>query len=165
MQDLIGVNLTSVRTEAEGPEFAVGTIGCVTTLSEDNGTLVKGYKYVQFNNGAGDVASVAGNFAYYYAVSGASAGQSSIVTMDVTDSGGIGAGVFQAVIANLGYGWIQITGVATLTTALTAGADGNALTAVGTTDGTLDVSAAVTDYICAVAIDASAKIVFLTCPQ
>ena len=54
---------------------------------------------------------------------------------------------------------------AALTTALTAGADGNALTAVGATDGTIDVSALVTDFICAVAIDASAKIVFLTCPR
>jgi len=74
-------------------------------------------------------------------------------------------GVFQAVIADGGYGWIQIRGQATLTTALSAGADGNALTAIGTTDGTLDVSALVTDFICAVAIDASAKTVFLTCPE
>ena len=59
----------------------------------------------------------------------------------------------------------QTKGVATLTTALTAGADGNALTAVGAGDGTLDVSALVTDFICAVAIDASAKIVMLTCPD
>ena len=51
-----------------------------------------------------------------------------------------------------------------LTTALTAGADGNALTPVGSTDGTLDVSAAVTDHIAAIAVDASAKIVFVTCP-
>lgn len=158
--DAIGVNLTQVKTNAQGPEFKLGT---VITVNDANGT--KKYKYVQFNDGAGAVASVAGNFAYYYAPSGASAGAVNVVTMDVTDSGGIGAGVFQAVIADLGYGWIQIAGPATLTTALTAGADGNALTAVGTTDGTLDVSALVTDFICAVAVDASAKIVFLTCPE
>ena len=120
---------------------------------------------MQFNNGVGNVASVAGNFAYYYAVSGASAGQVDIVTMDVTDSGGIGAGVFQAVIADLGYGWLQIKGYATLTTALVSGADGNALMASATTDGTLKVSAAVTDSICAYCVDATAKIVFLTCPD
>ncbi len=155
--DLAGINLTRVRSSTEGPEFAVGTVG-----STYGG---KQYKYVKFNNGVGNVASVAGNVAYYYAVSGASAGETTEVTMDVTDSGGVGAGVFQAVIEDGGYGWIQTRGVATLTTALTAGADGNALTAIGTTDGTLDVSAAVTDFICAVAIDASAKIVMLMCPN
>ena len=154
---VIGVNLTKVRTHAEGPEFALSS-----KFTAING---KQYKYVQFNNGVGDVASVAGNFAYYYAVSGASAGQIDIVTMDLTDCAGVGAGTFQAVIADTGYGWIQTKGYATLTTALTAGADGNALTAVGATDGTIDVSAAVTDAICAVAIDASAKIVMLTCPD
>ena len=156
--NIAGINLTNVRTSTEGPEFAVGTVG-----STYDG---KQYKYVKFNNGAGNVASVAGNVAYYYAVSGASAGETTEVTMDVTDSGGVGAGVFQAVIADGGYGWLQTRGVATLTTALTAGADGNALTAVGAVaDGTLDVSAAVTDFICAVAIDASAKIVMLMCPN
>ena len=156
--NIAGINLTNVRTSTEGPEFAVGTVG-----STYDG---KQYKYVKFNNGVGNVASVAGNVAYYYAVSGASAGETTEVTMDVTDSGGVGAGVFQAVIADGGYGWLQTRGVATLTTALTAGADGNALTAVGAgADGTLDVSAAVTDFICAVAIDATAKIVMLMCPN
>jgi hypothetical protein len=155
---LIGVNLTGVRTNAEGPEFALGTVH-----RDADG---KQYKYVQFNNGAGNVASVAGNVCYYYAVSGTSAGQTTIVTMDVTDSGGVGAGAFQAVIADLGYGWIQTKGPATLTTALSAGADGNGLTAVGAgADGTLDVSALVSDFICAAVIDADAKIVMLTCPD
>lgn len=158
MSNLAGVSLTDVKTSTEGPEFALGTV----YRSYDG----KQYKYVQFNNGAGDVASVAGNFAYYYAVSGASAGQTTIVTMDVTDSGGVGAGVFQAVIADSGYGWIQTKGVATCATAFTAGADGNAMTAVGAgADGTLDVSGLVTDFICAVAIDHSAEIVMLTCPD
>lgn len=156
--NIIGMQKTAVRTSAEGPAFAVGTVG----RDDETGYL---YKYVKFNNGAGNVASVAGNFAYYYAVSGASAGEYTEVTMDLTDTAGIGAGVFQAVIADGGYGWIQITGYAVLTTALTAGADGNALTPVGAgADGTLDVSALVTDHICAIAIDASEKKVFLTCP-
>ena len=122
------------------------------------------YKFVKFNNGVGNVAAVAGNVCYYYAVSGASAGQTTEVTMDVTDSGGTGAGVFQSVPADGEYCWIQIKGPATLTTALTAGADGNALTAIGTTDGTLDVSAAVTDAVVAYAIDASEKIIFCDFP-
>jgi hypothetical protein len=157
MTIVAGVNLTAVRTSTEGPQFTLGA------KYEASGG--KQYKYVQFNNGVGDVASVAGNFAYYYAVSGVSAGQIDIVTMDVTDSGGVGAGVFQAVIPDLGYGWIQTKGPATLTTALVSGADGNALTASTTTDGTLKVAAAVTDSICAQAIDASAKIVMLKCPD
>jgi hypothetical protein len=154
---MTGVNLTAVRTSSDGPAFSLGSI-----YESYDGKL---YKYVQFDNGAGNVASVAGNFAYYYAPSGASAGSSTVVTMDLSDSAGVGAGVFQAVIADQGYGWIQTAGVATLTTALTAGADGNALTPVGSTDGTVDVSALVTDHICAIAIDASAKIVMLTCPR
>jgi hypothetical protein len=159
MSDLFGVRLTDTYTAAAlaARGFAVGTV-----YTAQAG---KKYKLVKFNNGAGNVAAVAGNFAYYYAVSGASAGEITEVTMDVTDSGGVGAGVFQSVPADGEYCWLQITGPATLTTALTAGADGNALTAIGTTDGTLDVSAAVTDFICAVAIDASAKIVMLCCPE
>ena len=156
---IVGANLTATYTAAqlvsEGPAqvgdhfFAAGG---------------KIYKFVKFNNGAGNVAAVAGNVCYYYAVSGASAGETTEVTMDVTDSVGIGAGVFQSVPADGEYCWIQIKGVATLTTALTAGADGNALTAIGTTDGTLDVSALVTDAVVAYAIDASAKIVFCDFP-
>lgn len=156
----IGANLTATYTadtlKTSGAGWGVGD-----HFEDASGKI---YKFVQFNNGVGDVAAVVGNVAYYYAVSGASAGQTTIVTMDVTDSGGIGAGVFQSIPADGEYCWLQIKGVATLTTALTAGADGNALTAIGTTDGTLDVSAAVTDAVVAFAIDASAKIIFCDFP-
>lgn len=162
--DLIGINITNVRTSTEGPEFSVGTIGDLSVLST-SGLQERKYKYVKYNSGAGTIAAVAGNFCYYYAPGGVSAGSTTEVTSDLSDSAGVGAGVLQAVIATGGYGWIQIAGYATLTTALTAGADGNALTPVGSTDGTLDVSAAVTDHIAAIAIDASAKLVFVTCPQ
>lgn len=154
MSNLAGVLLTRVDTT---PEFALGAI----YRAADG----KKYKYVLHNTGAGSVAAVAGNFAYIYAASGASAGQTTTVTSDLSDSAGVGAGVWQAAVGNGEYGWIQISGPATLTTALTAGADGNALTPVGSTDGTLDVSALVTDHICAIAVDASAKIVLLTCPE
>ncbi len=157
MSNLAGVSLTHVKTNTEGPEYALGTV-----YRHYDG---KQYKYVQFNNGAGNVASVAGNACYYYAVSGASAGQVDIVTMDVTDSGLIGAGVFQAVIADTGYGWIQTKGSVTMTIALLAGTDGQAITAVGATDGKFDVVAAFTSYPCGVIVDASAFIVFLTCPD
>lgn len=125
----------------------------------------KVYKFVKYNVGAGTVAAAAGNVCYYYAPSGTSAGSTTEVTSDLSDSAGVGAGVLQAVIGDGEYGWIQIRGPATLTTALTAGADGNALTPVGSTDGTLDVSALVTDHICAIAIDASAKIVMCMFPD
>lgn len=139
-------------------DTSVSDLEGVGTVREEGN---KRYKWILFNNGAGNVASVAGNFAYYYLAAGLAA---NTVTMDLTDAI-LGAGVFQAIIANGSYGWIQIKGNATLTTALTAGADGNALTPIGTTDGTLDVSAAVTDHICAYASDISARQVTLVCPE
>ena len=119
----------------------------------------KVYKFVQYDTGAGPVAAVIGNVCYYYAVGGVSAGQTNIVTSDLSDSAGLGAGVLQSAPTDGQYCWIQIRGDATITPALTAGADGQALTAVGATDGTLDVSALVTDSIVAYAVDASAKII------
>lgn len=137
----------------------------ITKLTDTSTTDVEGvgvlrwegnkcYKYVQYDTGAGSVAAVAGQVAYYYLASGYDANK---VTSDLSDSVNLGAGVLQAVIADASYGWIQIKGPATLTIALTAGADGNALTAVGATDGTLDVSALVTDAVVAYADDISAK--------
>lgn len=124
----------------------------------------KVYKFVQYNTAAGPVAAVAGNVSYYYAAGGVSAGSFTVVTSDLSDSAGLGAGVLMSAPANGEYCWVQIKGPATLTTALTAGGDGNALTAVGATDGTLDVSALVTDSIVAMAVDASAKIVLCDFP-
>lgn len=152
-----GANLTQTySTLDEGNTPAVGDVHF--------GSGGKVYKFVLFNNGAGNVAAVAGNVAYYYAPSGTSAGATTTVTSDLSDSAAVGAGVFQSAPADGEYCWLQIKGPATLTTALTAGADGNALTAVGATDGTLDVSAAATDAIVAYAIDASAKIVMCDFP-
>lgn len=157
MSILSGANLTqtySATTEGNTPK--VGDVFF--------GPAGKVYKFVQYNSGAGTVAAAAGNVCYFYAPSGTSAGATTVVTSDLSDSAGVGAGVLQAVIATGEYGWIQTKGPATLTTALTAGADGNALTAVGATDGTLDVSALVTDAVVAYAIDASAKIVMCDFP-
>lgn len=160
MTAFMGADLTATFTAAElrasGKAFGIGD-----RYVDHTG---KGYRFVQYNSAAGAVAAVAGNFAYYFAPGGVSAGATSVVTSDLSDSAGVGAGVLMGAPANGEFCWVQTSGPATLTTALTAGADGNALTPVGATDGTLDVSAAVTDHICAVAIDASAKIVLLTCP-
>lgn len=114
----------------------------------------KVYKFVKYDTGAGGVAATAQNVAYYYEAGGA---QDFVVTSDLSDSVNIGAGVLMAAPGDGEWCWVQIKGPATLNTALTAGADGNALTPVGSTDGTLDVSAAVTDHVCAYADDASAK--------
>ena len=162
MTNIIGVNLTKTYTAAQLTGSEAGTAFAVGDRYVDQSG--KSYRFVQYNSGAGPVAAVAGNFTYYYAPSGASAGATGVVTSDLSDSAAVGAGMLLAAPASGEYCWIQTGGEATLTTALTAGADGNALTAVGATDGTLDVSAAVTDFICAVAVDASAKIVFITCP-
>jgi hypothetical protein len=119
----------------------------------------KCYKYVLYNNGAGSVACIAGDAVYYYAVGGtATTGYAdNEVTADRTD-GVLAAGIAQGVIPDAGYGWIQIKGPATLTQALTAGADGNVITAVGAgADGALDVGAAVTDGSVGFAFDASGK--------
>lgn len=122
----------------------------------------KAYKFVLYDTGAGSVAAVIGQVAYYYLAGGS---QDSVVTSDVSDSVNIGAGVLLSAPADGEYCWIQIAGIATLTIALTAGADGNALTAVGATDGTLDVSGAVTDAVCAYADDVSAKEIICCFPR
>jgi hypothetical protein len=152
MSYIIGIDITKVSATLD---FQLGQVG-----QTSNGKL---YKYVQYVVGAGSVAAVSGNVVGYYAASGASAGQVDIVTADVSDTAKAGAGVLQSAPATTEYCWIQVAGSATLTTALASGADGNALT-VGTTDSTLKVSAAVTDSICATAIDASAKIVMCQFP-
>ena len=117
------------------------------------------FKYVQYDTGAGSVAAVSGQVAYYYAPSGASAGAVNVVTSDLSDSAEIGAGVLQSAPTDGQYCWIQIGGTATLSIALTAGADGDPLTPTGAGDGTLDVTAAATSPVCAFAVDASAKII------
>ncbi len=117
------------------------------------------FKYVQYDTGAGSVAAVSGQVAYYYAPSGTSAGAVNVVTSDLSDSNEVGAGVLQSAPTDGQYCWIQIGGTATLTIALAAGADGDPLTPTGASDGTLDVTADVTSPVCAFAIDASAKII------
>ncbi len=154
---LSSIDVTAVHSSAE---FALGTLAALTT---SQGT--KRYKYVQYDTGAGSVAAVAGNVCYVYAVSGTSAGQVHVVTSDLSDSAEVGAGVLQSAPTDGQYCWIQVRGQATLTTALTAGADGDPLTPTGATDGTLDVTTASNDHICAVAIDASAKIVLCMFPD
>lgn len=139
----------------------------VGTIRREN---QKQYKWVQYDTGAGPVAAVAGNVAYYYAPGGVSAGATTVVTSDLSDSAEVGAGVLQSAPTDGQYCWIQTRGPATLTPALTAGADGDPLTPTGAGDGTLDAvdttSAATSNvHKPAVAIDASAKIIMCMFPD
>lgn len=149
----IGVDPTVIDSS---PKFKLGELA-----QQDDGKI---YKYVQYEAGSAAVAGVAGEVAYYATVSVGNA-TGTIVTSDLSDSDEVGAGVLQANLTDGSYGWIQVKGVATLTIALTAGADGDPLTATGASDGTLDVSALVTDVVCAVAIDASEKIILCDFPH
>ena len=159
MTQLIGADITATYDATQLAQQGPAGLGDLYTSSSS-----KVYKFVQYETAAGAVAAVSGNVCYYYAPGGVSAGSTTVVTSDLSDSAGLGAGVLQSAPADGEYCWVQIKGSATLTTALTAGADGNALTPVGSTDGTLDVSALVTDSICAHAVDASAKIVMCDFP-
>jgi len=141
----IGADVDAVYTTLdEGKTPALGD------LFYGSGNKV--YKFVQYKEGTAATDGVAGEVAYYYTLDGYKNHQ---VSSDLSDSVEIGAGVLQAVMSDDEYGWIQIKGAATLTIALTAGADGDPLTPTGSADGTLDVSALVTDNVCAIAGDIS----------
>lgn len=122
------------------------------------------YRFVQYNSGAGAIAAVIGNVVGFYAPGGVSAGATNVVTSDVSDTAANGAGVLMGAPATGEYCWIQTKGLATITPALVSGGDGQALVLSVTTDGTLKVAAAVTETVCAYAIDASAKIIMCQFP-
>ena len=151
---VMGIDPTAV---ADTPEFQLGQLGAI--IDDTSGTRL--YKYLQYDTGSAGTAAVAGEVAYYYTLDGYKLFK---VTSDLSDSIEIGAGVIQAVMTDGQYGWFQVTGVATLTIALTAGADGDPLTPSGSADGTLDVSGAVTDNVCAIAGDISDKEIICTFP-
>ena len=89
-----------------------------------------------------------------------------MVTSDISDAtGDLGAGVLQTNMTDQYYGWFQIKGPATLTIALTAGADGDSLTPTGAGDGTLDLAvASETEHVCAQVIDATVKTILCDFP-
>jgi len=151
---ILGIDPTAV---SDDQEHKLGSYGSNVT-SEG----IKTYKYVQYDTGAGAVAAVSGQVAYYYTSDGYKNHQ---VTSDLSDSVGIGAGVLGSAPTDGQYCWIQIEGPATLSIALTGGTDGDPLTPTGATDGTLDVSADVTDNVCAIAGDASDNEIICTFPR
>ncbi len=151
---ILGIDVTAQSTT---PEFVPGSLGAVT---DSDGTKL--YKYLKYDDASAGVSGVAGEVAYYHTLDGY---KLHTCTSDLSDSIEIGAGVIQATIATETYGWFQIKGAATLTIALTAGADGDPLTPSGSADGTLDVSGAVTDNICAIAGDISDKEIICDFPM
>ena len=151
---ILGIDPTAQSTT---PEFVPGSLGAVT---DSTGTKI--YKYLKYDDGTAAVDGVAGEVAYYYTLDGY---KNHVCSSDLSDSIEIGAGVIQANIATETYGWFQIKGAATLSIALTAGADGDPLTPTGSADGTLDVSSNVLDNVCAIAGDISDKEIICDFPM
>ena len=151
---ILGIDVTAQSTT---PEFIPGQLGVVT-----GSTGTKIYKYLKYDDGTAAVDGVAGEVAYYFTLDGY---KNHVCSSDLSDSIEIGAGVIQANIATETYGWFQIKGAATLSIALTAGADGDPLTPTGSADGTLDVSSAATDNVCAIAGDISDKEIICDFPM
>lgn len=106
----------------------------------------KGYRFVQFDNGSGNVASLAGSLAYLVGTVDTNALLTGrwVVTMDVSDtSRNKVRGVFAAVTADGSFCWIQTKGICVVTT---NGDDdiaiGDAVIASAAGDGTADSTAA-----------------------
>lgn len=111
------------------------------------------YKYVKFS-GTGAVA--VGDYVCYVIT------DTNLQTVDAANSI-YGAGVACAIVpaGAVAYGWIQIKGLCTLSTALVSGSAGNVLTATGSNAKTLKVAAADTDQQSAVCIVAATPLVDL----
>jgi len=144
MYQLIGIDPALAANSV--PQFTPGTHGI-----DNDGKI---YKYMMYDEATAAVAGVAGEVAYYVADTGYGA---HTVTSDLSDSSENGAGVLQVAMSDNEYAWFQIKGAATLSIALTAGGDGDNLTPTGAGDGSLDLNTAVTDHLCAFAVDATAN--------
>lgn len=145
---IVGLDPARIYTAAEYKNGDAGGPAGMTAMTHNG----KWYKLLEYKEGAAAVDGVAGEVAYYYTLDGYKLNQ---CTSDLSDSVELGAGVIPATVSDGEFFWAQIKGAATLSIALTAGADGDPLTPTGSADGTLDVSAAVTDHVCAYAGDIS----------
>ena len=123
----------------------------------------KCYKCVQYDSGAGAIAAIVGRMAAYYLDAGY---QNNQVTLDTSDGREIGAGLLMSAPLDGQFCWVQIKGLATITVALVAGAAGDPLTLTGATadNGSLDLTAAVTDHVCAYAVVPATPTIILDCP-
>ena len=132
------------------------------------------YKYVKILNTTATVAGVAGDIVAYGAATGAE-DNTVVLDRDDADTNPIGAGALVGTVTGTAgtaeYGWIQVKGHITLSTAvggsagdgdmLMAGATDKAVEKLTFTDGTPNVIKGA--YI-GIANDATAKKVILDCP-
>lgn len=130
-------------------------------VSHDNKT----YRFVQYRVGAGNIAGAVGNVVGLFAPGGVSTGLSDVVTSDVSETAGVGAGVLMAAPLDGEYCWIQVKGAAQITTPLVSGASGQSLVLSATTDGTLKVAAAVTESVVAYAVNAGNRQIMCAFPH
>jgi hypothetical protein len=109
------------------------------------------WKYVRF---AGTVAAAVGDVVTYVL------SDQTMTTVDVA-VGAVGAGVVPVAhpAGSVTYGWVQIRGVVTLSTAFGAGAAGNGLTSVGAAIRAVTVAAAVTNVGVGFIVNVTAPIV------
>jgi len=128
------------------------------------------YKYVKYTDGSGNLNMIVGDVVTWDEDSGPEA---FLVTCDESDNGTaeIGAGVVQAtVLLDADFIWIQIKGLATVAvTPEGSAADGEPLTATGAGDKALTRakeadSTGVYKHVCAIAVDATAKIILCDFP-
>lgn len=107
----IGINVTNVRTSAEGPEFRVGS----RFIYDDPADGFKEYIYVT----AGEAITAAG---YLCCFNKASTVEMVDLTATTPGTKGPGArcGAAQAAIASGGYGWLQVYGKGSLRTLASA---------------------------------------------
>lgn len=116
----------------------------------------KKYRYVQFDNGSGNVAAVVGGVVYWKTLTPETG--VFVVTTDETDSlGGINAvaGVIGAVVTDQYYTWIQVGGIAEpLVNASTVAGDKMIGYATDKLFNRIAAGGAVTDVVFGVALDA-----------
>ena len=128
----------------------------------------KRYKYLKYNDGTANLALAVGDMAFYVDDTGYEA---NTVETDNSDASGqpIGAGAACVAATDGQYLWFQTYGICTLSTSLGGSAgDGDPLTVKGASDEALTKAAeadstGVYKDVCATAIDASDKLVFLKC--
>ena len=74
-----------------------------TVLTEDG----REFKYVQFDNGSGNVAAVAGAPC---AFAPDITDNEFVITSDISDGGAVGMGCFLSILTDSYYGWVQTAG-------------------------------------------------------
>lgn len=143
-----------VELPGAGPQYANDP-----TAKNIPGMLIrrggKQYKYVQFDNGVGNVAAVAGGVAYWKQLNPALG--IFIVTSDQTDSaGGVNAvaGIFGTVVTDQYFTWVQVGGTATcLVAASTVASDKMIGSATDLTFARIAAAGAVVDNVFGIALD------------